>query len=119
MYYPVPAKFYQGQLTGSDAALFTMDAAPTSGAAPIGIVKEIVLTNTDTSARTVTLNIRTGAAAASNQFLSAVSIAANTTTVLTLRTVLVAGEIISGLCDTNAKVNVRISGVKLLTVGTA
>ncbi len=118
-YFPIPAKLAQGQLTGSDVALYTADAAPTSGPPPIVIVKEIVLTNTDTVTRTVTINVRTGAVNANNRIASAYSIDPGPPVAFNLSMVLAAGEIISGLASTTAVVNYRISGVRLLTVQTS
>jgi len=118
-YYAHPKRLYWGQLTNSDAALYTAPSGGTQGPAPKVRITEILLCNTDTSARTVTMEIRTGASAATTRILSAYSIAASTTTILVMDTVLEAAEIISGLADTTAKVNVRISGVELLTIITA
>jgi hypothetical protein len=119
-YYEVPKRLVWAQLTGSDATLYTAPAAPSSG--PPGKVRidTIWLSNTDTVARTVTLEIRTGASAASTQLLPALSVAANTTVVLTeLNMIMEASEIISGLCSSASKVNLRISGAELLTLPTA
>jgi hypothetical protein len=118
-YYEVPKRLVWAQLTGSDATLYTAPAAPTKG--PPGKVRidTIWLANTDTVARTVTLEIRTGASAAATQLLPAVSIAANTVVQFdNCNTIMEASEIISGLCSSASKVNVRISGTELLTLPT-
>lgn len=118
-YYEEPKRLFWAQLTGSDAALYTSPSAPSKG--PPGKVRldTIVLCNTDTSARTVTMEIRTGSAAAATRIFSAFSIAASTTVIVNnLNLVLEAGEIISGLADTTTKVNVRGTGTVLMTLPT-
>lgn len=118
-YYEYPARLYWGQLTGSDAALYTAPAAPTTGPAPKVMITEIVICNTDTAACTLTLQIRTGASAAATHLFSATSFAANSTTTIEMHTVLEAAEIISGLAGTASKLNVRISGKIMLTLPTS
>ena len=119
-YFPIPKRFYQGQLSASDAALYTAPAAPTSGPPPKSIVKEVIVCNTDTVARTVTLRVRSGAVSGTTQeILHVYSLAAATTVVLVLRTVMEAGHIISGLASSADVVTLTISGVELLTVPTA
>lgn len=118
-YYEYPARLYWGQLTGSDAALYTAPAAPTTGPAPKVMITEIVICNTDSSACTLTLQIRTGASAATTHLFSVTSFAANSTTTIEMHTVLEAAEIISGLAGTASKLNVRISGKIMLTLPTS
>lgn len=118
-YFENPKRLYWGQLTNADASLYAGVSAPTSGPPPKVRITEILICNTDSAARTVTLQIRTGASAATTHILSGYSIAANTTVVISPDTIMEAGELISGSADTTAKVNVRISGIQLLTTPTA
>jgi hypothetical protein len=118
-YYEEPKRLYWGQLSGSDAALYTAPSAPTKGPPGKVRVDSIWLCNTDTAACTVTLQIRTGASAATTHILSAYSVAANTSIVLNnLDFIMEAAEIISGLAGTASKMNVRISGTVLMTLPT-
>lgn len=99
-----------GQLTNSNATLYTVPASTKA------IVKEIWLSNTDTSARTITLYaVESGGSAAANRaLLSAVSIAANTVYRIPCSMVLEAAETLQGLADTTLKVTYRISGVEVV-----
>lgn len=118
-YYENPKKLYWGQLTNSDAALYTAPSAPTLGPAPKVEITRIIVCNTDSSSCTLTLQIRTGASAAATHLFSARSFAANTTEIFDFReTYLDAGEIISGAAGTTAKLNVRISGIEYLALPT-
>ena len=79
------------------------------------IVNEILLCNTDTSARTVTL--RAGASpatAASATILSALSLAAGETKFITLSTVLETGHLITGGASMGSVVSCTISGVEVV-----
>ena len=115
-----PKRLYWGQLTNADATLYAGLTAQTYPPQPKVRIDTIWLCNTDTVARTVTLEIRSGASAASTRILSAYSIAGSTAVLMTeLGIIMEAGELISGLADTTAKVNVRISGAELLTGQTA
>lgn len=76
------------------------------------IVKEILLCNTDTVPRTVTIYFGTGSAAA-NTALSAISIGAGETKFVTLSTVLAAADTIKGGASTAAVVACTISGVEV------
>lgn len=75
------------------------------------IVKQIIICNTDTVERLVSLSINT-AATLSNRFVSALPIAANDTIVLDTALVVngFASETIQGLADTASKVNVIVVG---------
>lgn len=76
------------------------------------IVKEVTLCNTDTVARTVTLFFGNGSAAA-NTILSALSIAAGETKIITLSSVLIATDTIKGGASSAAVVSIIVSGVEV------
>jgi hypothetical protein len=73
------------------------------------IIKQIIITNTDTIDRTVTLAIGSAATAA-NRLLSALPIGANDVMIWDTALVLNAGETLQGLSDTAAKVTVTVVG---------
>lgn len=73
------------------------------------IIKQIVICNTDTVDRTVTLAIGTAATAA-NRLMSALPIGANDIMVWDTALVLAAGETLQGLSDTASKVTVTVVG---------
>ena len=73
------------------------------------ILKQIIITNTDTVDRTFTLAIGS-AATASNRIISALPIGANDVMVFDTAIVLAAGETLQGLSDTASKVNVTVVG---------
>jgi hypothetical protein len=73
------------------------------------IIKQIIITNTDTVDRTVTLAIGSAATAA-NRIMSALPIGANDLMVWDTAIVLAAGETLQGLSDTAAKVTVTAVG---------
>ena len=76
------------------------------------VLKEIVLCNTDTVARTVTIYAGTGTATA-NIIINALTVNPNETKFVTLSTVLNATDIISGGASTVAVVSCTISGVEV------
>ena len=73
------------------------------------IIKQIIIANTDTVDRTVTLAIGSAATAA-NRIMSALPIGANDLMVWDTAIVLNAGETLQGLSDTAAKVTVTVVG---------
>jgi hypothetical protein len=73
------------------------------------ILKQIVICNTDTVDRTVTLAVGSAATAA-NLLMSALPIGANDTIVFDTAIVLAAGETLQGLSDTADKVTVTVVG---------
>jgi hypothetical protein len=78
-------------------------------ASTVYVVKQIIVCNTDTVDRTVSLATGTAATAA-NRFVSGLPIGANDTLVLDTALVLYATETIQGLSDTASKVNVTVIG---------
>jgi len=73
------------------------------------IIKQIIICNTDTIDRTVTLAIGSAATAA-NRLMSALPIGANDLMVFDTAIVLAAGETLQGLSDTADKVTVTAVG---------
>lgn len=73
------------------------------------IIKQIIICNTDTVDRTVTLAIGSAATAA-NRLMSNLPIGANDTIVFDTAIVLAAGESLQGLSDTASKVTVTAIG---------
>lgn len=76
------------------------------------IVKEILLCNTDTVSRTVTITMGDGTAV-KNTILKVLTIAPNATKFITLSTVLKALETINGGASAGAVVSCTISGVEV------
>ena len=74
------------------------------------VLKQIIITNTDTVDRTVTLAIGS-AATASNRIMSALPIGANDVMIWDTALVLLTGETLQGLSDTASKVNVTCVGI--------
>ena len=73
------------------------------------VIKQVVICNTDTVDRTVTLAIGSAATAA-NRLFSALPIGANDVMVWDTALVLAAGETLQGLSDTASKVTVTVVG---------
>jgi hypothetical protein len=92
------------QLGTSTTTLVTVPAGQTY------ICKQILICNTDTVDRTVTLAIGS-AATASNRIISALPIGANDIIVLDTALLLLATETLQGLSDVASKVNVTIVGI--------
>jgi hypothetical protein len=78
------------------------------------IIKQVVITNTDTVDRTVTLAIGSAATAA-NRLFSALPIGANDVMIWDTAIVLAAGETLQGLSDTASKVTVTVVGWEKVT----
>ena len=98
-------KLFRGAATTSlTTNLYTVPAATTT------VITSIVVTNTAASAGTFTISI--GTAAAETALFDAVAIAADTTTVIDLKQVLVATEVIDGGASA-ATINFHISGMEI------
>lgn len=91
------------QLGTTTTTLFTVSASR------MAVLKQIVVTNTDTVDRTFSLAIGT-AATASNRLFSSLPIGANDTLVFDTAIVMSATETLQGLSDTASKVNVTAIG---------
>lgn len=96
----------QGALTATTTTL--LYTAPAGGA----IIKEILLCNTDTTARTVTMYVGAGSAAGQT-VLSAVNVNPGETKFISLSTAMNASDTIKGGASTTAVVACTISGVEL------
>jgi hypothetical protein len=81
----------------------------TAAAGYAEVIKQIIICNTDTVDRTVTLSIGTAATAA-NRLMSALPIGANDIMVFDTAIVLAAGETLQGLADVASVVNVTAVG---------
>ena len=91
------------QLGTSTTTIVTVTAGHTF------VCKQIIIANTDTVDRTVTLAIGSAATAA-NQIMSALPIGANDVMVWDTALVLLTTETLEGLSDTASKVNVTVVG---------
>lgn len=87
----------------------TTTVIATAAAGYAEVIKQIIICNTDTVDRTVTLAIGSAATAA-NRIMSALPIGANDLMVWDTAIVLNPGETLQGLSDTAAKVNVTAVG---------
>jgi hypothetical protein len=88
-------------------ALYTVPASTST------IVKEIVLCNTDSVSRTVTLYAGNGTTVAQT-ILAAKSLVAGETFILSLSTVLATADTISGGASVGSMVSCTISGVEIV-----
>lgn len=91
------------QLGTSTTTLCTVPASHTY------VIKQIVIANTDTVDRLLTLSIGSAATAA-NHIISALPIGGNDLVVFDTALVLEAAETLQGLSDTASKVNVTLVG---------
>ena len=109
----------RGQLGSSNGTLYTSPSVSSpTGATQGALLKSIILCNTDSTARTVTIYLveSGGSAAANRAILSAATIAAATTTVLTFpdeTCPLDSGETVQGLASSANVVTYRINVVEL------
>ena len=109
----------RGQLGSSNGTLYTSPSVSSpTGATQGALLKSIVLCNTDSTARTATIYLveSGGSAAANRAILSAVTIAAATTMILSFpdeTCPLDSGETVQGLADSASKVTYRINVVEL------
>ena len=101
------------QMSAGALSATTTTTLYTVPASTKAIIKEIVLCNTDTSARTVTMQVGAGTAAA-NRILSALSLAAGETKFITLSTVLNTTETISAGASSANVVSCTISGTEVV-----
>lgn len=81
----------------------------TAGAGITEVIKQIIICNTDTVDRTVTLAVGSAATAA-NRIVSALPIGANDVIILDTALVLLTTETLQGLSDTASKVTVTVVG---------
>jgi hypothetical protein len=124
-YVEIPKRLYQGLLAATiSASLYTAPSAPNLGPSSKAKLTEIILANTDTVARTVTLHLvpsggaAAGSETAATQILPAVSLAANSFTRIELMTIIEAGGMLRALASAANVVCLTASGVELLTRAT-
>lgn len=99
--------FYQAQPGTTDTLLYTNSSGVAS------VVRNIHVANTTGTAATITLGINTGAAmVAAEHYLSAMSVAANSTYDWSGFAVISIGETIRALQGTASALTVSISGVE-------
>lgn len=102
-----PKQAYSGQPGTTDTLLATVPGAKS------WIVKQIAVANTTGTAATITLGLNSGATlAAANHLLTAVSIPANSTTILDLTQVLDTGQTIRALQGTGSALTVKVAVVE-------
>lgn len=102
----LPIEVYQGQPAATETTMYTVPAGRQL------VVKEFVICNTDTSARTITIHVRRGGVAAdvTRRILSARSIPAGETVYFPCSVVMGAGSILSGLSSAAGFITVTVSG---------
>lgn len=109
----------RGQFSAVNATLYTSPAVSSpTGATQGALLKSIILCNTDSSSRTVTMYVveSGGSAAANRAILSGMTIAANTTVTLTFADEVFpmdSGETVQGLASSANLVTYRINVVEL------
>lgn len=109
----------RGQLPNSNGTLYTSPSVSSpTGSTQGALLKSLVLCNTDTTTRTVTIYlVESGGSAADNRaILKDASIAAKTTTVITFPDdccPMDSGETVQGLADSASKVTYRINVVEI------
>ena len=115
-YAEIEKQAYQGLLGNASATLYTAPSAPTLGPSPKARMVEVLLANTDSAARTVTLYVVPSGGSAGNAttVMPAVSIAATTFVRQKFCTAIEAGGTIRGFADTANKVCATITVVELL-----
>lgn len=99
----------EARLGGPTQLGTTTTTIATVAASRVEVMKQIIITNTDTVDRTFSLAIGTAATAA-NRIISQLPIGANDIMVLDTALVLTAGETLQGLADAASVVNVTVIG---------
>jgi len=99
----------EARLGGPTQLGTTTTTIATVAASRVEVMKQIIITNTDTVDRTFSLSIGTAATAA-NRIISQLPIGANDIMVLDTALVLTAGETLQGLADAASVVNVTVIG---------
>jgi len=99
----------EARLGGPTQLGTTTTTIATVSASRVEVLKQIIVTNTDTVDRTFSLAIGTAATAA-NRIISQLPIGANDIIVFDTALVLTAGETLQGLADAASVVNVTVIG---------
>jgi hypothetical protein len=115
-YFQHPKLMWEGLLSGSSATLYTVPAKGLQGPPPKAMVTEVLIANTDSVERSVTLYfIPTGGSpGAANTILPAVPFPPNSFTRLDFQTIIEEAGTIRGLASSANVVNVTISGIEFL-----
>jgi hypothetical protein len=109
----------RGQFGSSNGTLYTAPSVSSpTGATQGALLKSLIICNTDSSARTVTVYLveSGGSAAANRAILSGATVAANTTVIFTFpddTCPLDSGETVQGLASSASVVTYRINVVEL------
>lgn len=99
----------ESRLGGPTQLSTTTTTIATVSASRVEVLKQIIITNTDTVDRTFSLAIG-NAAVAANRIISQLPIGANDIIVFDTALVLTATETLQGLADANSVVNVTVIG---------
>ena len=99
----------EARLGGPTQLGTTTTTIATVAASRVEVMKQIIITNTDTVDRTFSLAIG-NAAVAANRIVSQLPIGANDIIVFDTALVLTAAETLQGLADANSAVNVTVIG---------
>jgi hypothetical protein len=99
----------ESRLGGPTQLSTTTTTICTAASSRVEILKQIIITNTDTVDRTVSLAIG-NAAVAANRLMSQLPIGANDIMVFDTAIVLAATETLQGLADANSVINVTVVG---------
>ncbi len=99
----------ESRLGGPTQLGTTTTTIATVAASRVEVIKQIIVTNTDTVDRTFSLAIGTAATAA-NRIISQLPIGANDIVVFDTALVLTAAETLQGLADVASVVNVTVIG---------
>lgn len=99
----------ESRLGGPTVLATTTTTIATVASSRVEVLKQIIITNTDTVERTFSLAIGSAAVAA-NRIISSLPIGANDIMVLDTALVLTATETFQGLADANSAVNVTVVG---------
>ena len=99
----------ESRLGGPTQLGTTTTTIATVAASRVEVIKQIIVTNTDTVDRTFSLAIGTAATAA-NRIISQLPIGANDIIVFDTALVLTAGETLQGLADVANVINVTVVG---------
>jgi hypothetical protein len=102
----LPVEVYQGQPAATETTMTTVASGKQL------VVKEFVICNTDTVARTLTVHVRRGGVAAgiANRIMSVLSMDAGKTVYFPCSIVVAATGVLSGVASVAATITVTVSG---------
>lgn len=105
----MPTVRTESRLGGPTQLGTTTTTLCTAAAGTTEVIKQVIITNTDTVERVFTISIGT-AASAGNRLFSSMPIGANDTIIWDTALVLAPTETLQGLADTASRVNVTVVG---------